>query len=384
MAGGEAVGPLAGLWVVDLTRVLAGPYCTMLLADLGARVVKVERPGTGDDARAFGPLRDGRSAYFESLNRGKQSIALDLNDARDREVFDALLERADVLVENFRPGALERLGYGWEALHSRFPALICASTSGFGQTGPRAARPAYDMVVQALGGVMSLTGQPGSAPTRVGTSIGDIAAGLFTAVGVGAALHHRARTGEGLRIDVAMLDSQVAILENAIARHAATGEVPGPIGSRHPSIAPFAAFATRDGHVVIAAGNDRLFADLCACLGREELTRDGRFSSNDGRVENANVLAKEIEQALAADSTEDWLARLEAAGIPCAPIQHVGQVVEDPQVRARNMIIRAGGSLMAGNPIKLSGVPDPDVRPAAPALDADRARLLAELGLDPD
>jgi len=377
-------GPFEGLLVVDLTRVLAGPYCTMLLADLGARVIKVERPGSGDDARAFGPLQDGRSAYFDSLNRGKESIALDLKDPRGREIFDALLARADVLVENFRPGALERLGYGWEALRARHPRLICAATSGFGQTGPRASLPAYDMVVQAMGGIMSLTGHPGTPPTRVGTSIGDIAAGLFTAVGIGGALHHRSRTGEGLYIDVSMLDSQVAILENAIARHAATGEVPGPIGSRHPSIAPFAAFATADGHVVIAAGNDRLFADLCRLLGCEPLVSDERFISNSRRMENENVLANEIERALANAPTAEWLPRLEAAGIPCAPIQDVAQVVSDPQIQARNMVIRAGDAPMAGNPIKLSGYPDPATRPPAPELDADRARLLAELGLDPD
>ena len=384
MPAGGASGPFEGLLVVDLTRVLAGPYCTMLLADLGARVVKVERPGSGDDARAFGPLQGGRSAYFDSLNRGKESIALDLKDPRGREIFEALLARADVLVENFRPGALDRLGYGWKALHAAHPRLICAATSGFGQTGPRAGRPAYDMVVQAMGGIMSLTGHPGSPPTRVGTSIGDIAAGLFTAVGIGGALHHRSQTGEGLYVDVSMLDSQVAILENAIARHAATGEVPGPLGSRHPSIAPFAAFATADGHVVIAAGNDQLFAELCRLLGRDGLAKDERFTSNDKRIENANALANEIERALETAPAADWLPRLEAAGIPCAPIQDVAQVVSDPQVQARNMVIRAGDAPMAGNPIKLSGYPDPPTRPSAPELDADRARLLAELGLDPD
>ena len=377
-------GPFEDLFVVDLTRVLAGPYCTLLLADLGARVIKVERPDGGDDARSFGPIHDGRSAYFGSLNRGKESIALDLKSPRGREVFEALLGRADVLVENFRAGALDRLGYGWEALHERYPRLICAATSGFGQTGPIASRPAYDMVVQAMGGIMSLTGHPGTPPTRVGTSVGDLAAGLFTAVGIGSALHHRSRTGEGMYIDVAMLDSQVAMLENAIARHAVTGEVPGPLGSRHPSIAPFAAFATRDGHVVIAAGNDRLFADLCACLGRVDLADDPRFISNGSRIENANALANEIEGVLAAAPGSEWLVRLEAAGIPCAPIQNVAEVVADPQVQARNMVIQAGGVAMAGNPIKLSGYPDPSIRPAAPDLDSDRARLLAELGLDPD
>jgi CoA:oxalate CoA-transferase len=255
----DAPGPLAGILVVDLTRVLAGPFCTLVLADLGARVVKVESPD-GDDARRIGPFVAGRSAYFASLNRGKQSIALDLRAEADRSVFEALVARADVLVENFRPGVMKRLGYGWEALHVRHPRLVAASVSGFGQTGPYAARPAYDVVVQGMGGIMSLTGHPGAPPTRVGTSSGDITAGLFAAIGIQAALVERARSGEGRFVDVAMLDCQVATLENAIARYQATGQVPGPLGSRHPSIAPFQALATRDvreavpGHRAAGAG----------------------------------------------------------------------------------------------------------------------------------
>ncbi|MGH0028634.1 MAG: CaiB/BaiF CoA transferase family protein [Myxococcota bacterium] len=380
-------GPLSGIVVVDLTRVLAGPFCTMILADLGARVIKVEVPGRGDDARHIGPFVDGRSAYFESVNRGKQSIALDLKAAPDREVFERLLARADVLVENFRPGAMERLGYGFSTLHARHPRLVMASTSGFGQTGPYAGRPAYDIVVQAMGGIMSLTGHPGGPPTRVGTSAGDLTAGLFTAVGIQAALLERARTGEGRHVDVSMLDSQVAILENAIARYAATGEVPGPIGSRHPSITPFEALAARDGHLVVAAGNDELFAKLCAVLGREALAGDPRFASNDLRTRHQPALKQELERALGERDAGEWLERLEAAGVPCGPLQDVRQVIEDPQVAARNMVIEArrdGASplRMAGNPIKLSGVADPSARPAAPDLDADRAAILAELADD--
>ena len=219
-----ASGPLADITVLDLTRVLAGPFCTLVLADLGARVIKVEHPERGDDARHIGPFIGDRSAYFASLNRGKQSIGLDLKAPRDREHFEGLVAQADVLVENFRAGTMERLGYGWEALHARHPRLIYAAASGFGHTGPYADRPAYDMVVQAMGGIMSLTGSPGGPPTRVGTSIGDLAAGLFTAIGVNTALYHRERTGEGIKVDVAMLDAQVALLENAIARYGATGE----------------------------------------------------------------------------------------------------------------------------------------------------------------
>jgi CoA:oxalate CoA-transferase len=377
-------GPLSGVLVVDLTRVLAGPYCTMVLADLGARVIKVEIPGRGDDARAIGPFLDGRSAYFMSLNRGKESIALDLEEAEDRDIFERLLERADVLVENFRPGAMERLGYGWNELHARFPRLIAASTSGFGQTGPYAERPAYDVVAQAMGGVMSITGQPGGKPTRVGTSIGDIAGGLFTAIGIQAALVDRQRSETGQRVDVSLLDSQVAILENAIARYSVTGEVPGPIGSRHPSIAPFDAYATQDGFVVIAAGNDELFAKLCEAIGAPEWVDDERFRTNEQRNQNADALKALIETALAKRTAAEWLEVLQRERLPCGPLNDIAQLIADPQIISRNMVVstdtESGRVLqMAGNPIKLSAHEDPATREAAPALDGDRQRILAEL-----
>jgi len=377
-------GPLAGIFVLDLTRVLAGPYCTMLLADLGARVVKVEAPGRGDDARQIGPFVGGVSAYFLSLNRGKQSIALDLREGGDRAIFEKLLARADVLVENFRPGVMERLGFGFAQLHARLPRLVVASTSGFGQTGPYARRPAYDVVVQAMGGIMSLTGHPGGPPTRVGSSTGDITAGLFTALGIVAALCERARTGVGRHVDVAMLDCQVATLENAIARYVATGEVPGPLGSRHPSITPFQAFATRDGHLVVAAGNDALFAKLVALLGRPELTEDPRFRTNEERTRNVAELTAELASVFSTRATHAWLAVLEEGGIPCGPLNDVAQVLADPQVRARNMVVTAedpdaGRVELAGNPVKLSGVADPETRGPAPRLDEHRETLLAEL-----
>jgi CoA:oxalate CoA-transferase len=381
----ERRGPLSGVTVLDLTRVLAGPYCTMVLADLGARVIKVERPGDGDDARSIGPFVRAKSAYFMSLNRGKESISLDLRDPADREVFEKLLPRADVLVENYRAGVMEKMGYGWETLHARHSRLIYAAASGFGHTGPYAERPAYDLVVQGMGGLMSLTGQPGSGPTRVGTSIGDIAAGLFTAIGVNAALYHRELTGEGTKIDVAMLDCQVALLENAIARYVATGQVPGPLGSRHPSITPFEAFASADGHLIIAAGNDGLFRKLCDVLGRPELAGDPRFCSNEARTDNVDALKTEVEGTLRERSRADWLSALESAGVPCGPINDIAEVMSDPQVAARNMVIRvrdevAGEISMPGNPIKLSAFEDPPTREPAPALDRDRERLLEELG----
>ena len=367
-------GPLSGVRVVDLTRVLAGPYCTMVLADLGADVIKVERPGTGDDSRHIGPFINGISAYFASLNRGKGSIALDLNAPADREQLEALLADADVLVENFRPGTMEKLGYGWDDLHVQFPRLIYAAVSGFGHTGPLAPRPAYDMVVQAMGGVMSITGHPGGPPTRVGTSIGDVTAGLFTAIGICGALYDRERTGEATKIDVAMLDCQVAILENAIARYAATGEVPGPLGARHPSITPFSAFAAADGHFVIAAGNDSLFRRLCRVIGCPDVADDPRFATNALRTQNHAELQRELEAALRADTVATWLGRLEAADLPCGPINDVAAVLAHPQVRARNMVVqiddvRLEGLEMAGNPIKSSRYADPRTRGPVPDLD---------------
>ena len=377
-------GPLNGITVIDLTRVLAGPYCTMLLNDLGARVIKIESPKVGDDSRHIGPFIKGKSAYFMSLNRGKQSVALDLKGADDRALFERLLEKADVLVENFRPGTMEKLGYGYETLRRRFPRLIYAAASGFGDSGPYRTRAAYDMVVQGMGGIMSITGHPDGPPTRVGTSVGDITAGLFTAIGINAALYHRSQTGEGQKIDVAMLDCQIAILENAIARYFATGQVPGPIGARHPSITPFEAYRAGDGHIIVAAGNDGLFARLCNAIAAPQLLSDPRFASNDLRTQNHDALKVEMEKAFAADTVVRWLEKLDAAGVPCGPLNNVAQALSDPQVQARNMVVSApdpvvGELRMAGNPIKLSAFADPATRGRAPDLDADRAAILSEL-----
>ncbi|MEY2884907.1 MAG: hypothetical protein RL490_2631 [Pseudomonadota bacterium] len=381
-----AAGPLDDLLIIDLSRVLAGPYATMVLADLGARVIKVERPGTGDDSRQIGPFKGTQSAYFASINRGKQSIALDLKDAGDKAIFEALVARADVLVENYRPGVMQKLGLGWDVLHARHPRLIYAAASGFGQTGPDAHKAAYDMVVQAMGGIMSVTGWPGGKPTRVGTSVGDITAGLFTVIGILSALHDRARTGEGQFVDVAMLDGQIAILENAVARYAVSGVAPGPLGARHPSITPFAAYQCQDGHIVIAAGNDQLWAALLDALDLSALKANPRFASNALRTEAADTIATILETALLTAPAAHWLPKLEAAGVPCGPLHDVAQALAHPQVRARNMVIETafpdGTPLIAaGNPVKLSGHVDATTRAAAPALDGDRAAILKELGL---
>lgn len=377
-------GPLAGLIVVDLTRVLAGPFCTMLLADLGARVIKVEPPGVGDDSRAFGPFVNGKSAYFMSINRAKESIALDLKAPADRAIFEDLLARADVLIENYRGGTMEKLGYGWEVLHARFPSLVYAACSGFGHTGPLATRAAYDMVVQAMGGVMSLTGHPGTPPTRVGVPIGDLAAGLFTTIGINAALVERAATGRGRKVDIGMLDSQVALMENAIARFEATAQVPGLSEGRHPSITPFAAFRTADHPIVISAGNDGLFRTLAKALGAPDWPDDPRFASNADRTTHHAALTRAIESILVTEGSIHWLTLLDAAGIPCGPINDTAMLLAEPQVAARNMIVTAddpiaGAVRMAGNPIKLSGVADPVTRAPAPDLDQHRAAILSEL-----
>jgi len=376
-------GPLSDLVVIDLTRVLAGPFCTMLLADLGARVIKVENPQGGDDSRAYGPFINGKSGYFISQNRGKESIALDLKAEADRAILHRLLKGADVLVENFRPGTMERLGLGWNDLKERYPKLIYAATSGFGQTGPYAQRAAYDIIAQAMGGIMSVTGHEGSPPTRVGSSIGDLGAGLFTALGIMTAVHHRTRTGSGMMVDVAMLDSQVALLENSISRYFASGKPPKPLGARHPSIAPFEPYETKDGWVVIACGNDELFRKLTRTLGEPQLADDAHFATNAQRSEHVLLLKATLEDLLRHHPTQHWLDLLLPAGIPCAPINDVGQAVHDPQVQARQMVLPVDDPsvaplMVAGMPIKMSAYPDAKKRDAAPALDADRARILAD------
>ncbi len=377
-------GPLSGVTVVDLSRILAGPYCTMLMAELGARVIKVETPGTGDDARHYGPFLRGKSAYFMSINRGKESIALDLKNEQDRATFEKLLAKADVVVENFRPGTMEKLGYGWETLHKKFPKLIYASASGFGHSGPDSQRPAYDMVVQGMGGIMSITGTPGGPPMRIGMSIGDIGAGLYTCIGVNSALYHRAMTGEATKVDIGMFDCQLALLENAILRYFLSGKPPGPLGVRHPNIAPFEAFDASDGYIIIAAGNDSLFVKLCAALGRPELAKEPRYLTNDLRLQNMEALKVDLEKVLKTQTVAHWLKVLDAGGIPAGPINNVGQAIESAQAKARNMVVTAedptaGTVRLVGNPIKLSGFPDPTSRKPAPELDGDRERILKGL-----
>ena len=383
---------LAGIVVVDLTRVLAGPFATMVLRDLGARIVKVEPP-QGDDARGFGPfLPDGASSYFVSLNCGKRSIALDLKTEAGREVFADLLCAADVLIESFRPGVLARLGFDDERIRALNDRLVYVTSSGFGYTGPDAGKPAYDMIIQARSGLLSITGTESGQTVRAGTSIADLVSGLYAVIGVLAGLLRRERggagagsagsSGGGARVDIAMLDSMVSVLENALARYQATGVEPAPLGSRHPSITPFEAFRTADGRIVIAAGNDRLFRRLCGVLGAPELASDPRFANNAARTEHRDKLKAALEAALASRGAAAWTAALEAAGVPVSPVAGIADVAADPQVTARNMLVEAagaGGFRVTGSPIKMAGVDDPPRRPGAPALGQHRDRILGEL-----
>lgn len=379
-------GPLSGITVLDFSRVLAGPYCTMVLADLGARVIKIEKLGTGDDTRAFGPFVDRESAYFMCFNRGKESIALDLKSPRDRDLLERMLAQADVVVENFRPGVMDRLGYGAERLSRTHPHLVYASISGFGHTGPFSELPGYDMVVQAMGGVMSLTGWPGSPPARVGTSFGDLSAALFAAVGIVSSLYKRTQDAQGTRVDIGMLDCQAALMETALARFDVEGKVPTRTGDSHPSLAPFETFAAKDARFVIAAGNDPLFMLMADALGSPKLALDARFLSNDLRCRNRPAMVSAIEAITVTEPMAHWIDRLNAAGVPCAPINTVDKLLEHPQLLARNMIVKVQGKSQrtvrtAGNPIKLGSFKDigVDTPLRAPALDEHRERILAEL-----
>lgn len=374
---------LENIKVLDLTRVLAGPYSTMILGDLGADIIKVEMPEIGDDARHFGPYMNSESAYFMSLNRNKRSITLNLKKAKGKEVLLEMVKKVDVLVENFRPGTMEKLGLGYEDLKEINPKLIYAASSGYGHTGPYSKRAAYDAVVQAMGGLMSITGKEGGEPTRVGTSVGDITAGLFTTIGILAALNSRNETGKGQKVDVAMLDCQVAILENAIARYVVTGEIPKPGGNKHPSIVPFEPFETVDGQVMVAAGNDALWANFCRAIDIEPLCKDDRFSTNPLRNENYDALRPILAKIMKTRTTQEWQDILDNAGVPNGPINTVDKVVADPQVVAREMIIEidhpiSGKLKVPGIPIKLSETPG-EIRMTSPLLGQHTEEILKEL-----
>ena len=376
-------GPLKGIRVLDLTRVLAGPYATMVLGDLGAEVIKLEQPGAGDEARNFGPFKDGFSLYFMSVNRGKRSLTLDLKAPQGKEIFMDLVKQSDILVENFRPGATKKLGLDYETLKQSHPSLIYAACSGFGQTGPYAQRGAYDMIIQGMGGIISITGEPNRPPVRVGTSISDITAALFTTIGILSALRHRDQTGEGQLVDVAMLDGLVAILENAIVRYFATGEAPQPMGSQHPAITPFETFESADAHVIIAIGNDTLWGKFCEHLNRLDLVTDERFATNASRTSNHDQLFPILSEIMRRRTTDQWIEGLDAIGVPCGPINTIDKVVNHPQVLAREMIVKVAHEVtgtveVPGVPIKLSETPG-QVDDPAPTLGEHTTEILTGL-----
>ncbi len=376
-------GPFSGLRILDLTRVLAGPYATMILGDLGAEIIKVEQPGLGDEARGFGPFQNDFSLYFMSINRGKKSITLDLKTEQGQQIFHNLLAKCDVLIENFRAGTMTKLGLGYDQLKEKYPELIYAACSGFGQTGPYSDRGAYDMIIQAMGGILSITGEPGQPPVRVGTSIGDITSALFTTIGVLSALHYRQKTGKGQLVDVGMLDCQVAILENALVRYFSSGEVPQPLGRRHPAITPFEALKSKDGYVVIAIGNDQLWQKFCQYVERSDLTDDPRFKTNALRTDNHAQLQPIMNQILGQKSTTEWVEELAKVGVPCGPVNTIDKVVEDPQIGAREMIVDlatqvAGQVQIPGIPIKLSQTPG-QVDTPAPMLGQHTEEVLINL-----
>ncbi len=375
-------GPLRGLKVLDLSRVLAGPFCTMLLCDLGATVIKVEKPGVGDDSRSFGPMIGAQSAYFMSINRGKKGITLDLKNPRGREILLELAEKSDVLVENFRPGAMEKLGLGYETIKERNSRIIYASSSGFGHTGPLKDRPAYDIIIQGMSGIMSITGFDEDNQSKVGSSIADILCGVFTAFAVLAALNNRHETGKGQYIDVAMLDCMIAVLENAILRYSVTGEIPKPVGNRHVSIAPFGTFECLDGKINIGVGNNQLWSNFCKALEISEFEKDRRFASNEARAENVNELTEIVNSRLRLRRTEEWLKIFGIMGIPSGKICNIAELFQNPQVIARNMIenMDCGGRRLsvAGIPLKFSETPA-SIEGPAPGLGEHNEEVLRDV-----
>ena len=375
--------PLGGLTVLDFTRVLSGPYCTMLLADMGARVIKLEQPGRGDDTRGWGPpFVNGESAYFLSINRNKESLTLDLKQPSARPILGSLLARADVVVENFRPGTMERLGLSYQALAGKYPRLIYCSISGFGQTGPRRAEPGYDAVMQGEAGLMSITGDAAGPPYRLGVAIADIVSGMFGAQGITLALLARARTGRGQHVDIGMLDATAALLTYQAGIFFATGTTPGRMGNRHPTIVPYETFHASDGDFVVAVGNDSQFRTFCSIIGAEGLVTDERFATNRGRVVHYNELRPLLVERLHSRTRQEWVRELKAAGVPCGSVRDVAEVLSDPHLDARGMIetvdhVTAGAIRLLGVPIKLSHTPG-SVRVAPPALGQHTDRILEE------
>ena len=382
-------GPLAGLTVFDLTRVLAGPTCSQMLGDLGADVIKIEKPGAGDDTRGFAPPTmpgTNESAYFVGVNRNKRSVTLDIATPEGQAIAHQLIAKSDILAENFKVGALAKYGLGYDALHAKYPGLIYCSITGFGQTGPYAARPGYDSLVQAMGGVMSLTGEPDGLPQKVGVPIADVFAGLYGCIGILAALRHRDKTGQGQQIDIGMLDTNVAWLANQGMNYLATGENPVRLGNQHPNIVPYQVFKTADGAIVLSVGNDPTFKRFAENVGLAHLLDDARFATNAARVANRQLVTDTLAPLMAGRATADWIVALEALSIGCGPINTLAQVFADPQVVARGTVVRvphastADGVQVVANPVRLSATPA-SYRRGPPTLGQHTEEVLGSLGL---
>jgi CoA:oxalate CoA-transferase len=376
--------PLENIKILDLTRVLAGPFCTMLLSELGAYVLKVEMPETGDDSRAYGPFRNEQSLYFVSNNRGKESISLNMKSEKGKKILTDLVKKFDVVIENFKPGTMEKLGLGYDELKKINPKIIYAASSGFGHTGPDSQKPAYDIMVQAMGGVMSITGWPETPPTRVGMSLGDITVSLYTAIGINAALYQRTVTGEGQKIDVSMLDCQVSILENAMLRSQVESKPPQPIGNRHPTITPFQAFKAKDEYFVIGVGNENIWGKFCIAIGRSDLIKDERFVTNQLRTKNIEILIPVLNDILAQKYSSEWFDVFEKAEVPCSPINTMNNVMKNRQVISRNMIVevedkKAGKIKIAGNAIKMTTIEEQEFRDPAPEIGEHNKKIYSDL-----
>ncbi|WP_198370321.1 CaiB/BaiF CoA transferase family protein [Roseomonas rosulenta] len=379
-------GPLSGLRVLDLTRVLAGPTCTQMLGDLGAEVIKIERPEAGDDTRGFAPPfwpETKESAYFLGVNRNKKSVTLDMAKPEAQAIIHRLLETTDILVENFKVGALAKYGLGWDQLKAKYPRLIYCSITGFGQTGPYAPRPGYDALIQAMGGVMSLTGEPNGSPQKVGIPVADLFAGLYGCIGILAALNHRTATGQGQQIDIGMLDTHVAWLANQGMNYLSTGENPPRLGNQHPNISPYQEFPTKDGYIILAVGNDPTFERFCKAFGQEHLLADERFSTNPKRVANRDLVTATLTPVMKTRTTTEWVEALEAQKIGCGPINTLADVFADPHVQAREMTLEmqhgSGATVkVIANPVKLSATP-PTYRIAPPVLGEHTDEVLSGL-----
>ncbi|CAA6605947.1 CaiB [Rhodospirillaceae bacterium LM-1] len=388
-------GSLSGIRILDLSRVLAGPSCTQLLGDLGADVIKVERPGAGDDTRKWGPpyLKDAKgqdsteSAYYLSANRNKRSLAVDVAKPEGQALVKRLLKECDVLVENFKAGDLARYGLDWTSLKGEFPGLVYCSITGFGQDGPYAQRPGYDYLAQGMGGIMSLTGEIDGQPMKTAVAISDLMAGMYAAVAILAALRHRDRTGQGQQLDISLLDCQVAWLSYQAQNYLTSGSPPPRLGNGHPTIVPYQVFKASDGHLILAVGNDAQFAKFCQVAGKAEWSQDARFAANKARVENRDVLVALIEKIMAERTQAEWLEALEQAGVPAGPVNRIDQVFKDAQVQHRQMVCEMEHSLapetiaLVANPIKMSATA-PSYRHAPPTLGQHTQELLREFGLN--